>query len=479
MPVNNPAPGIRPPTARDTVGALNPQTIGQGTPDQQRQYITQLRGSGGNHAVTDVNAEADRLERLWGLSNVTGAAGAGAGGGGAGAGGGGPQAPAAPQASQPGGGGGLTNDLMQSYGGSTPAGGNGLNQDLTGFARESLQGGSGRYDIPLVQQAMGLIDSELERGRGRAKASLDELNASRGRTGSTFEAQENRDMELGLEQQRMGYAADLRERLAQTTMGDRKTMADIGTQVGQFGLDQQTVALRAQELQQQAALQGRSLDIEEARLLAQNEQFQANLGQRQAEFAAQMGLENRRFSQEQREFAAQHSESVAQRLQQESQFARSLESDESRFAMQMGLERRALDLQEQGMTMDEAFRRAELEMEGNLRERALELEQQGMNLDEAYRRAALESGERQAGLDRDLSREQMDQTGRLSELDIILRALVGGLDPSQIEGALANMRGGVDKDWGGGGAKNPAPTQTGGGGSIEEILALIRQQGGG
>src|SRR5690606_37639534 len=57
---------------------------------------------------------------------------------------------------------------------------------------------------------------------------------------------------------------------------------------------------------------------------------------------------------------------------------------------QHALQSRALDLQEKGMKLDDAYRWAALEQENAIRNRALDLQERGMDLDDAYRWAALE-----------------------------------------------------------------------------------------
>lgn len=170
---------------------------------------------------------------------------------------------------------------------------------------------------------------------------------------------------------------------------------------GRLGLSQQEIDLRAQQLQQEAELGGRALDIEEARdqarvalereaLQQQLELHNQDLSQREAEFARQFGLDERQFAEQQSQFQQQMAEQVAQRLQEDEHFRTALDREDARYALDVGLRERALELQREGMEMEDAFNRAALEQEGRLTERAQALQEEGMERDDAYRYAALE-----------------------------------------------------------------------------------------
>ena len=232
------------------------------------------------------------------------------------------------------------------------------------------------------------------------------------------------------------------------------------------------VDYRTQQLVQQASYQGRTLDIEEARLQAttdiegsklaqQATQFQSEMTQREAEFAREYGLDERQFSQQQTEFSQTMAEQIAGRLQEQNQFASSLNEEIASRAMEDRLRTEALTLQKQGMTLDEAYRRASLAQEDRLQTKALELEELGILKEDAYKYAALsedtqleawrnqlisrgqdlDASYRQAALAQESSQfkqqlsaqqQQFSQSAGLSQLDIILRALASGLEPGEI-----------------------------------------------
>lgn len=237
------------------------------------------------------------------------------------------------------------------------------------------------------------LDLEAQRLQQEAQLSGRSLDI----TEANNQAQINiRAQELAQEAQTSGRSLDLQEARDQAT---REVALE------QIGISQQEVDLRAQQLQQEAQTSGRSLDLQEARDQASTELAReqmeheirlqgSQIAQRESEFARSMNLNEREFGAQQDQFSLQYGEQVASRLQQDEQFRATLESGDARFALDVGLRERALDLQLQGMEMDEAFRQSALAQERELTERAQALQQEGMNLEDAYRYAALEQDSR-------------------------------------------------------------------------------------
>lgn len=184
------------------------------------------------------------------------------------------------------------------------------------------------------------------------------------------------------------------------TLQEAQAATQREAQLAQLNINQQEVNLRADQLVQEARAQNRTLDLTEARDLAsqtlQREEMQLRarlqtdeLAQRESEFARTQGLNEREFIARTDQATRQYGEQVAARLQQNTQFATALQSEDARAAVDAGLRERALELQGQGMTLDESFRRASLEQEGQLTLSAQALTARGMAQEDAYRYAAL------------------------------------------------------------------------------------------
>lgn len=247
-----------------------------------------------------------------------------------------------------------------------------------------------RMDMDFVRQGTELIDRAAEKGFDRGRANLDEVNSSRGLVGSSIEQRGNVDMAESVNGQRMQRLFDLQKLIAETSAGDRAAAGSFGLGVaglgetsrqfdtsmgesgrqfdaslgqrqtefgGQMGLSQQDINLRAQQLQQQAQLAGRSLTIEEARLQAstqlqregmaqQGQQFQQGMTQREREFAATQGLNEQQLRVQQEQFGRSMAEQIASRLQQGDQYASSLASDNRFRQFAADAQMRGLDLEE-------------------------------------------------------------------------------------------------------------------------------------
>ena len=305
---------------------------------------------------------------------------------------------------------------------------------LKGFASEGLAAPS-RFDSELVQDISGLIDTDLSEKKLYAGSELDEFASQRGLTGSNIELDARRSMIGDFERQRTERLTDLEMAAAQTWAQDRQAAADIGFRSAEFeralGGDRESAARfeatfgqgqyefeqRAQMEQKALDLQSKGMDQDEAfryAALSQDAHFteaaqalqkqgldeteafrRAELEERKSQFAQQFGLNKQEYESQLEQFDKMHGEQIATRLQQASQFSADLKARLSEGAANRALESslrgRAMDLQAQGMAMDQAYRNASLAQEKEIADRAHELTAQGMGKDDAYRYAALAS----------------------------------------------------------------------------------------
>lgn len=146
---------------------------------------------------------------------------------------------------------------------------------------------------------------------------------------------------------------DIQQQLAQT----------LG--LGQLGQGERELDLRAQQIQQEAQLQGRSLDLQQARDQAQQEQF-----------AAQQALERERF------YGTLDAE--------EGQFARSLDEQRSLRLQNLGIseaqleqEARRLTQQDRSLSLQEARDQAEVDFRSRQLMQQAELEGRSLTIQEA------------------------------------------------------------------------------------------------
>ncbi len=307
-------------------------------------------------------------------------------------------------------------------------------------------------------------DREFGLGGRELDLRAQQLQQEAAQAGRSLDLQQARDL-AQQEYQRGELGLSGRELDLQETVADRE-----------YGLAGRDLDLRAQQLQQEAELEGRALSLQEARDQAQQEYQQGSLGlerdalqQRESEFARSLNMDEREFSAQQEQFSKQFGEQVATRLQQDEHFARTLASEDARFAVDKGLREKALALQEQDMSMEDAYRTAALDQEKELQLGAQALTQAGMEKDDAYRYAALSQDAtfrdrtlslQEEGMDLDEAFRQAElefreeSTRRATDVDLLgVLAQHGGLTDESRD-VLADYLGedaGGDGDAGGGG----------------------------
>ena len=263
--------------------------------------------------------------------------------------------------------------------------------ELRNFASEGLAAPS-RYDSKLISDVTGMIDADLANRKRYAGAELDEFASQRGLVGSNIELDARRSMIGDFERQRTERLTDLNLAAANSWAQDRSSAADIGFRSGEF----------------ERSLGG---DRENAN------RFGFTAGEGQYEFDAgttrQLNLQELNLQQ-------QYGEQVTSRLQQQGQFEASLNEGIAGRLMQQGLRNRAMDLQQTGMNLDEAYRRAALEQETDIQNRSLELQELGLEKDDAYRYAALAQDARFMEVAQSLQAEGMasDEAYRRAALEM-------------------------------------------------------------
>jgi hypothetical protein len=266
-------------------------------------------------------------------------------------------------------------------------------------------------DVEALAQETRRIENEekgltLQEARDKAEINLrlEQLQAQKEETGEAFELDRERIRiqneqfkdRLGLEQ--LQYEEQRAARIATIGLSSRE-------------LDQ-----AAERLQLDALVQGRTLDLQEARSLAEME-FRID------ELSQTMGLEQARLKAQDNQFQAQHEQNAAQWADslgmQQAQYeeavaARHAEYEDRRGARldEMGLqkgtlehetmqnslnrtlEREALRLQNRGLDEESAWRLADRIQQGRLEDKALDIQKNGISEEAAWRNALNESNER-------------------------------------------------------------------------------------
>ena len=166
-------------------------------------------------------------------------------------------------------------------------------QDLAQFeANRVAQAAEFQQGLQAAQ--FGQQQTEFERGQALQAAQLAQSGEQAG-------------MELALRQQLGLGELGLGERrqTAQEAQFGQTLAEQVAGRLQQAGLSGRELDLRASQLQQEAATQGRQLTIEEARLQAQQQQFAATQAQQAAQFGVTTELERERLAAQQQQFGAQ------------------------------------------------------------------------------------------------------------------------------------------------------------------------------
>jgi hypothetical protein len=217
-----------------------------------------------------------------------------------------------------------------------------------------------RFDIPMVQQGIDLMDFELKRQGEKSQRDLAEGISARGLVSSSIDIESQAELARNLEHQRQQRMFNLSQLMAQTGAQDRSAAANIGTQAVSTSLavpgqsfEQQ---LAAAEFSQQTKVQDRAQELEatgmdrdEAFRQAQSEIQETQFGSTQQQ---QERIQNRAFELQQ------------QGMDQDEAFRQAQsEIQETQFGSQQQLQQRTLELQDKGLTQDDAFRRAQMEQQ--------------------------------------------------------------------------------------------------------------------
>lgn len=322
----------------------------------------------------------------------------------------------------------------------------GMANNVADFAKNWMANPN-RYTSDLATATRTAGDTRLAKQEADSTRKIEEWAQSRGLVGSSYEGEQQRGLQADVRQQKQDEEAQLLQNMANSEALDRAAAGGYGLDVakyqgttgttnreldlkaqelqqqaategrtldlqqardqagqeielGKLGISRDDLTLRTQQVQQQAANEGRSLDLQQARdeasvqLTREGNELQARLktdemAQRESQFARSQGLSEREFVATQDNLTKQYAEQMAGRLQQDQQFKATLSSDDARAAVDAGLRQKALDLQRQGMTADQAFKNASLAQEKELALSAQRLTEMGISQENAYRYAAL------------------------------------------------------------------------------------------
>lgn len=276
-----------------------------------------------------------------------------------------------------------------------PAGGP-SGADLRNRLLETLNNMKGGQAAEAFRAQSAAKRADLESEFKTATERLQESLAARGLSASTFGANQQGSLMGNQARALASMEADLLGRQAEMDAEERRASLTGLTNLTQLTTDME---LRAQELVQKAALEGRSLDLQAAR-----DQVAKELG------FGNLALDRERLAQEGAMESARLEETRALRLQNLGISTRELDLKASELQQQAALEGRRLDLQE-------ARDKAEVEFNAQ----KLMREDRSLSLQEARDKAQFEIDKER----NQISRDTLTQNTKDAELDRNLREKLG------------------------------------------------------
>ena len=246
----------------------------------------------------------------------------------------------------------------------------------------------------------------MQRVRDQAEINLrlEQLRAQKEEAGEAFEVERER-ITIQNEQYKDRLGLD-------QLLFEEQRSARIAT----MGLSRQELDQSAERLQLDGLLQGRTLDLQEARSLAEIEhrtlelsqtmgleqarlqasedQFQAQHSQNTAQWADSLGMQQDQYSEAVAARQAEYGDRSAARLGEMGLQEGTLEHDAMQNSLSRTLEREALELQKLGMDAESAWRAADRIQQERLEDRALGLQESGLTKEDAWRRALNNSNEK-------------------------------------------------------------------------------------
>ncbi len=266
-------------------------------------------------------------------------------------------------------------------------------------AEEAAQQAARAFDLQATGQAAGLSmdlqrllgQQELERGQLTGMLGGMQTLAGRqfGEQQRQFDIQQALQAQLGLG----GLSLQQRQQAAQEAQFGMSLAEQQAGRLQQAGLSQQEINLRAQQLQQDAANQGRQLSLEEARLQVQQQQFGAQLGETQAARLQQYGVTQQELGLR------------SQQLQQEAQLQGrqlSIQEAQNQAGNQIERERMAQQGQQFGLQLGET-------QAARLQQYGLSVQELGLRSQQLQQEAALQGRQMSIAEAQNLAQNQLEQ----------------------------------------------------------------------
>jgi len=255
----------------------------------------------------------------------------------------------------------------------------------------------------IENEETGLSMQEV-RDQAEINLRLEQLQAQKEEAGEAFEIDRER-IRIQNDQFRDGLGLE-----------QLKYEEQRAARIATIGMDSRALDQSAERLQLDALVQGRDMDLrearnlaemefrtlelsktmglEQARLQAEDDQFQALHKQNAAQWADSLGMDQAQYEEAVAARKAEYGDRSNARLAQMNLQEGSLEHEAMQNSLNRTLEREAVALQERGLDEETAWRLADRLQQERLEEKALDIQENGIGADTAWREALNESNER-------------------------------------------------------------------------------------
>jgi hypothetical protein len=255
----------------------------------------------------------------------------------------------------------------------------------------------------IENEETGLSMQEV-RDQAEINLRLEQLQAQKEEAGEAFEIDRER-IRIQNDQFRDGLGLE-----------QLKYEEQRAARIATIGMESRALDQSAERLQLDALVQGRDMDLrearnlaemefrtlelsktmglEQARLQAEDDQFQALHKQNAAQWADSLGMDQAQYEEAVATRKAEYGDRSNARLAQMNLQEGSLEHEAMQNSLNRTLEREAVTLQERGLDEETAWRLADRLQQERLEEKALDIQENGIGADTAWREALNESNER-------------------------------------------------------------------------------------
>jgi len=270
-----------------------------------------------------------------------------------------------------------------------------LGGDRTNDARYASEFGQGQYEFDtqygtstqLQQRALDLQETGMnyDEAYRQAQAEVQQEQFKSAQTQETeqfestmTEARAQRLQTLGVSEQDFDLRAE--EIQNQAELAGRS----LDIEEARYEADRD---LRIEQLQQEAENANRSFDIQEAQVQVEREQFDATIDLQKYELSQRIDMDGKQYREQVATRLAEYSDRQAARVAQMNLQEGTEGFQAEQRALDRVLESNALKLQEKGMSNEAAWRQADRELTDKLESASQRIQKEGITKEDAYRTA--------------------------------------------------------------------------------------------